>query len=83
VATTCYNIAADHYSDRSSNRQEKIRGPCKGPFFYLIFTTDRLQPLVSSVSGLLRSAYESYIGKLHRKVTCKSYIEKLHLMLAL
>ncbi len=82
MAITCYNIAADHYSDRGSNRQKEIMGP-RGALFYLIFTTDQLQLLVSSVSGLLRSAYESYIEKLHRKVTYKSYIEKLHLILAL
>jgi hypothetical protein len=81
VATSRHSLVADYYLDRSGNKQEKIMGPMWGALFYLIFTTDQLQLLGSWAPGLLGSwAPDLQVcrRKLRMKVTCKSYIEKLH-----
>ena len=73
MATSGYSLAADHYIDRGSNRQEKIRGPCKGPFFILFSPQTNFSfwslrsPACSDL--LTKVTWESYMQKLHRKVT--------------
>ena len=74
MATTCYNIVARPYIDRSSDEQEEKIEPPMGVLFFILFspqTNFSFWSLRSPVCSDLQAkvTWESYIEKLHTKVT--------------